>query len=146
MNQELLNNWLSAINNSRCSRKLKVILLQYVNDILQKEGVVIINTSHLAQLIGLSEEIMNKMINSPNSFYRSFTIPKRSGGERIIFAPYPSLMCVQKWIYNNILLPGIVVSDSAMGFVRGKSILDNVAPHVGRKEFLKMDIKDFFRQ
>lgn len=120
------------------------MLSQYVEDILNRGGTIIINAAHLAQLIGLSEETLYQMIVLPDHFYRSFTIPKRSGGERLISAPYPSLMMAQRWIYNNILLPGVKSSEFAMGFVPGKSIMDNARPHLNGKEVLKMDLKDFF--
>ena len=144
MDQELLHRWQLAINASSCTQKEKTMLLQYVTDILNREGVIIINASHLAQLIGLDENVLNQMINAPDRFYRSFSIPKRSGGERLISAPYPSLMMAQHWIYHTILLPGNEVSESAMGFVPGKSISDNALAHLNGREILKMDIKDFF--
>lgn len=144
MNQELLERWQQTIDNSGCSIKHKTMLLQYVANMLRKDAVIIINASHLAQLVGIDEDVMNRMIVSPKSFYRSFSIPKRTGGLREISAPYPSLMMVQQWIYKNILLPQTEFSESATGFIPGKSIVDNAKPHIGGKELLKMDIKDFF--
>lgn len=144
MNQEILERWQTTIDNSCCTTKQKKMLLQYVSNMLQKEAVIIINSAHLAQLVGINEDVMNKMIVSPKYFYRSFTIPKRAGGVREISAPYPSLMMVQQWIYKTILLPQTEFSESATGFIPGKSIVDNAKPHIGGKELLKMDIKDFF--
>ena len=144
MDKDLLHKWLVAIDSSSCTKKEKAMLSQYVEDMLNRGGVIIINAAHLAQLIGLTEETLYQMIVLPDHFYRSFTIPKRSGGERLISAPYPALMMAQRWIYENILLPGVEVSESATGFVPGKSILDNAIPHLNSKEVLKMDLKDFF--
>ena len=144
MNQDLLEHWQLTIENSCCPIKQKQMLLQYVSNMLQKDAVIIINAAHLAQLVGINEKVMNQMIVSPESFYRSFSIPKRTGGEREISAPYPSLMMVQQWIYKTILLGQTEFSDSATGFIPGKSIVDNAKPHIGGKELLKMDIKDFF--
>lgn len=144
MDQTLINKWQDAIDSSPCTKREKAMLSQYVADMLNRDGVIIINASHLAQLIGLKEEVIHKMIVVPECFYRSFTIPKRSGDERLISAPYPALMLAQRWIYENILLPGVEVSESAMGFVPRKSILDNAILHLNRKEVLKMDLKDFF--
>lgn len=144
MDQELLQRWKEAIDAGPCKTKEKAMLLQYVTDMLNRGGVIVINALHLAQLIGIDEELLNQMIVLPDHFYRSFTIPKRSGGERLISAPYPALMMAQKWIYETILLPGVEVSESATGFVPGKSIVDNAVPHLHSKEILKMDIKNFF--
>lgn len=144
MEQDLVNRWKEAIETSPCKTKEKAMLFQYVTDMLNRGGVIIINAFHLARLIGIEEDTLNQMIVLPDHFYRTFTIPKRSGGERQISAPYPALMMVQKWIYETILLPGVEVSESATGFVPGKSIVDNAVAHLNNKEILKMDIKDFF--
>lgn len=144
MDIELFERWKSAILESRYNNKDQIALLEYVSNILQRNGIIIINAAHLAQLVGVDENVMNSMIITPEHFYRSFSIPKRSGGERVLSAPYPSLMMIQRWIYANLLLPHIELSDSAIGFIPGKSIVDNAYPHIGSAEVLKMDIKDFF--
>ncbi|HAE65433.1 MAG TPA: RNA-directed DNA polymerase, partial [Acinetobacter johnsonii] len=63
--------------------------------------------------------------------------------DRLITVPSPSLMMVQKWIYNHILI-GKKVHYSAHGFNFNKSIITNAQMHVGHKAFLKIDLKDFF--
>uniref|UniRef100_A0AAU6WR92 RNA-directed DNA polymerase n=1 Tax=Chryseobacterium endophyticum TaxID=1854762 RepID=A0AAU6WR92_9FLAO len=49
----------------------------------------------------------------------------------------------QQWILDNILnrLP---VEDVAHGFVSGKSIVTNAAPHLGKAVIINIDLKDFF--
>ena len=116
----------------------------YVHNILEQNGVVIIDVEHFSLLLGIENEVLCRMINSPEKFYREFTIKKRNGGERIITAPYPSLMSVQQWIYKNILLRTTNFQPQAKGFVPGLSILDNAIPHLKRSQVLKMDITDFF--
>lgn len=75
--------------------------------------------------------------------YKSFEIPKRSGGKRLIWAPKPRIKEAQRWILHNILelLP---VHGSAHGFLPERSILTNARPHVNSKCLIRMDIKDFF--
>ncbi|MEK7431980.1 MAG: retron St85 family RNA-directed DNA polymerase [Cyanobacteriota bacterium] len=75
--------------------------------------------------------------------YKSFEIPKRSGGKRLIWAPKPKIKEAQHWILHNILelLP---VHGSAHGFLPERSILTNAKPHVNSKCLIRMDIKDFF--
>lgn len=83
------------------------------------------------------------MINSPESYYRSFKIRKRSGGFRRIDAPMPSLLMVQQWILENILNK-LRIHPKAFGFVHGLSIVDNARLHAGRRQVLKLDISNFF--
>lgn len=75
--------------------------------------------------------------------YTHFTIAKRSGGERQIWAPVPRLKYAQRWILDNVLNP-MFIHGSAHGFVRGKSIVTNAANHTNSQLLIKMDIKDFF--
>ena len=63
--------------------------------------------------------------------YVRFTLPKKTGGERLISAPMPRLKRAQKWILDNILTP-CEPTDAAHGFRAGRSIVTNAAPHVGR--------------
>src|SRR5262245_49971050 len=70
---------------------------------------------------------------STTTHYRRFTIPKRTGGERVISAPRTRLKRVQHWILDHILrhiLEPIALADPAHGFVRGRSTVTNAAPHV----------------
>lgn len=75
--------------------------------------------------------------------YHCFTIPKRNGSERQIWAPIPRLKHAQRWILDNILNP-LVVHGSAHGFIRNKSIVTNARVHTNSQLIIKLDIKDFF--
>ncbi len=77
------------------------------------------------------------------SHYRRFTIAKKSGGERLISAPMPRLKRAQYWILDNILAR-VAVHEAAHGFVPGRSIVGNAAPHVGQAVVVNLDLKDFF--
>ncbi len=77
------------------------------------------------------------------SHYQRFTIPKKSGGERLISAPMPRLKRVQYWILDNIL-EKIPLHAAAHGFRRGCSIVSNAEPHTGAQVVLNSDLKDFF--
>jgi RNA-directed DNA polymerase len=77
------------------------------------------------------------------SHYQRFLIPKKSGGTRQISAPMPRLKRVQYWILDNILAK-VPVHEAAHGFVPGRSILTNAAPHAGREVVVNLDLKDFF--
>jgi retron-type reverse transcriptase len=75
--------------------------------------------------------------------YVRFTVPKKSGGVRELSAPHKSLAAAQRWIFQNIL-QGLPLHPAAHGFVRGRSICTNAAPHVGRHMLVNADLKDFF--
>ena len=77
------------------------------------------------------------------SHYQRFRIPKKTGGERLISAPMPRLKRAQYWILDNILAH-VPIHRAAHGFVPGRSILSNAAPHVGRDVVVNFDLKDFF--
>src|SRR6185436_2006127 len=80
---------------------------------------------------------------STTTHYRRFTIPKRSGGVRVISAPRDRLKRAQHWILEQVLAP-IAMADPAHGFVRGRSTVSNATPHVGAATVINVDLKDFF--
>jgi retron-type reverse transcriptase len=75
--------------------------------------------------------------------YHRYSIAKKTGGLRSISAPKPALAAAQRWVLDN-LLERIAVEPQAHGFVRGRSIVTNATPHVGRKVVCNLDLKDFF--
>ncbi len=75
--------------------------------------------------------------------YRTAFIKKRSGGERKLSIPDPATKQLQRTILRR-LLKRLRVHPSCIGFERGKSIVHNALPHVGRAVVLKFDIVDFF--
>ncbi len=75
--------------------------------------------------------------------YRTAFIKKRSGGERKLSIPDDVTKLMQRTILRR-LLKKLRVHPSCIGFERGKSIVHNALPHVGRAVVLKFDIVDFF--
>lgn len=75
--------------------------------------------------------------------YRRFTIPKRDGTARPIWAPLPRLKAAQRWVLHNIV-ERLPVHGAAQGFLAGRSIATNAAAHTDAKIVLKMDVKEFF--
>jgi RNA-directed DNA polymerase len=75
--------------------------------------------------------------------YYRFTIPKRDGSERPIWAPLPKLKAAQQWIRVNIV-ERLLVHGAVHGFLPGRSTLTNAVVHTDPRIVLKMDIKDFF--
>lgn len=75
--------------------------------------------------------------------YVTFSIPKKSGGTRLLSAPHKTLAQAQEWILQNILgkLP---TEPAAHGFLPGKSILSNAQPHVCKAVLVNLDLENFF--
>lgn len=77
------------------------------------------------------------------SRYTSFTIKKKSGGERIINAPVKGLRSILR-VVNFVLQCIHEPHKAATGFVRERSIVDNARIHVGRNYVYNLDLQDFF--
>ena len=75
--------------------------------------------------------------------YQRFTIPKRDGSDREIWAPNPMLKEAQRWILHNIV-ERLLVHGAAHGFLPGRSIATNAAVHVDSRIIVKMDLRNFF--
>jgi len=92
----------------------------------------------------ISKYTIFQLSKHSNEYYKTFYIPKKSNGKRIICQPTKKLKGLQSWILVNILNK-ILVSTSCKGFRKGSSILDNAKPHIGANTILNLDLKDFFQ-
>lgn len=122
------------------------IASQYANYAarLQDQGLpVVFEIEHLSHHLNLNTEFLAKAINSPENFYREFSIEKKLGGSRQILSPYPSLSQVQTWIKQRIL-DNLRVSKAALAYKKNTSIIQNAHKHSDKKVLLTIDIKDFF--
>ena len=82
--------------------------------------------------------------NNQQGRFRTFHIPKKSGGVRIITAPKST---EYQWILrvlNEMLLHAYTPSPYAMGFVKGRSVYQNARIHEGKNYVFNLDLKDFF--
>ncbi|MCX7664725.1 MAG: reverse transcriptase family protein [Gemmataceae bacterium] len=105
------------------------------------------NPNQLAEFLGLSiSELRGFAFHTDLAkfvHYARFTIPKRDGTERPIWAPMPRLKEVQRKILTEIV-ERLPVHGAAHGFITGRSIVTNAQVHRNSRLILKMDIKDFF--
>lgn len=76
--------------------------------------------------------------------YRTFTIPKRSGGERQISAPNDELMRKQHLILNLIRAEEPKGSTAAHAYYVGRSIKTMAEAHVRKRWVIRLDLSDFF--
>lgn len=146
-NKELpsFEDWQSFINDSFSEDEdFNDKCINYIKNIVGRGVPVIFDGNHLSKLLGVSGSMLLKMSLSPQSFYRVFEIPKKSGGLRKICTPHKSLKSVQRWVLENILYR-IKISNAATGFVVGKSIINHLKPHAGSDRNVWLtDFKDFF--
>ncbi|GIV42926.1 MAG: hypothetical protein KatS3mg035_0049 [Bacteroidia bacterium] len=75
--------------------------------------------------------------------YQSFSIPKKSGGARMIHAPVKGLKSILRAL--NLVLQCIYEPhEAAKGFVLNRSIVDNAKKHIRHNYVFNLDLKDFF--
>lgn len=115
---------------------------------LAKNNLPLLSTpADLANKLGLSIPDLrwlafhSEATTRPHYVY--FEIPKRSGGTRLLAAPHAMLGKAQRWVLQNILQP-LELTDSAHGFVPGRSTVTNARAHIGQQIVVNLDLKDFF--
>jgi RNA-directed DNA polymerase len=133
-----------ALKESILNSDLKFTFDERLFDSLLVRGLPpLISPTVFAFILGISPKLITAMGRSPEKYYRRFTIPKKTGGERTILAPRTFLKAVQYYILKFILQPQ-PVSGFATGFVRGLGIVHNARLHAGAPYVLNVDIQDFF--
>ena len=78
-----------------------------------------------------------------DAYYRSYKLPKQSGGSRTILVPAPWLKGLQRAIYQS-LLHTLPAHRAAHGFVPGRSIITNATPHVQQPLVVSCDVSSAF--
>lgn len=109
----------------------------------------------LALLMGINASHLTNVLYRMRleNQYKSFTIAKKSGGVRTIYAPSDDLKPIQAAL--SLLLQDCIQeinkskgdgfrSTLSHGFVRERSILTNAVMHLSQKNVLNIDLKDFF--
>lgn len=75
--------------------------------------------------------------------YYRFSIPKKDGTQRSIWAPLPKLKNAQRWILRHIV-EKLPVHAAAHGFVPLRCTVTNARVHTHSQVIIKMDLKNFF--
>jgi RNA-directed DNA polymerase len=117
--------------------------LKYARNLDKQNLPIIYDQVHFSLFVGYKVEYLRRISNSQKHFYRTFEIPKRSGGKRTISEPLPSLKEIQRWILDNILIH-VPVSSYSKAFIKRRSIKANAAYHIDREILLTIDLEDFF--
>lgn len=107
-------------------------------------GLPVIQTiDDFSEMIHISKYTIFQLSKNADKYYKTYTIPKKSGKLRAISQPSKKLKGVQSWILVNILNK-LNVSSSCKGFEKGSSTSENAEPHKGANTLLTIDLKDFF--
>lgn len=119
-------------------------ILAYRERLMENNVPVIYNLRHVRKIFSIKKREQELFFGDRKAeLYRQFSIPKKSGGVRIIEAPCNRLKNIQRWIKDEIV-DSCKVSDYATGFRKNMSIIDNAKEHVGKDIVINMDLKDFF--
>lgn len=92
-------------------------------------------------------EFNNKYDNDYTALYQEFRIPKRTGGYRILHAPYGPLKSLQREVLNFLTKDSKLLPHNAShSFIKHRNCKTAMEVHqaAGARWFLKIDIKDFF--
>ncbi len=113
---------------------------------------VIFTLHHLAHLVDVRSEDLQRVAFRQEDAYRVFRVKKRgiSGRhpapvrkQRTICVPHPFLMKTQRWIAQNIL-NAIEPHAASFAFTPNRDLVGAAKKHVGAKWLLKMDVRNFF--
>lgn len=97
----------------------------------------------LGLMLGISPRLIVQIARKPDRHYRSFELPKKSGGTRPIDSPRTFLKTLQYFL-NDYFLSGLTVHDAVTSYRAGIGIQEN-AKHHSKKPFVaNIDIENFF--
>lgn len=107
---------------------------EYARNLLDKNLPVIYDARHAEEILRLNE--------IKRECYHVFVITGKNK-ERMITAPSREIKRRQQWILEEILEKQSV-SKNCHGFVKKRSIVTNAKMHMGHKNILNLDIRNFF--
>lgn len=129
--------------DQKVSEEHEAAVRDYIASFEQTDVPAILSMEHFALISGLQPETLFGITNSPEAFYRTFSLRKASGGIRRIDAPLPTLLLAQRWILKNALEKK-ACHPAAKAYLKNSSIRLNARFHRGQNFVLKADVKNFF--
>jgi RNA-directed DNA polymerase len=92
---------------------------------------------------GISVAFFTLVARTADHRYKEYTIPKVTGGERLIEHPAREVKFLQRWAVSRVFRHA-PVHGSSTAYRQGSNVRDNASLHAEAKFFLKVDFKDFF--
>jgi RNA-directed DNA polymerase len=131
------------LKNRHLDQRALNFLASYYLEMKRRGLRCVFTKSHLAHLLTVSPERLHWLADDTRGHYTCFSVKKRDGGAREIFAPKPDLKMVQRQLLDD-LLHRVRLNSHAEGFRKRRSILTNAKRHIGKNAVIKMDVKNFF--
>lgn len=97
----------------------------------------------ITQDLHVPPEFVTQVEEVARTKVKIFSIPKRSGGNRLICQPSKKTKTIQYWLMNNVFCK-LPVHPAAKAYRPGISILDNAKAHRGNRFFIRLDLLNFF--
>ena len=97
----------------------------------------------LSKTSGLPETKLLSLSLTASRRYKVYTIPKRTGGDRLIEHPSRELKAIQRWIAQ-ALFARFPVHEAATAYRKGMGIRENAERHRQTKFTNRYDFSDFF--
>lgn len=117
--------------------------LQQAAPVERQNLPAILSLAHLAHLTGIKYSYLREIVERKTDPYKPFRIGKRKGGVRLISAPEPLLLALQRWVARNIL-NNIEAHDASCAYAPKSSPAKCARRHLGAVWLIKVDIHDFF--
>lgn len=118
-------------------------IVDYCKKLFDSNLPIIFDCQSLSFFTRIKLDYLLRVMYSSSHFYRSFTIPKKTFGERSIDEPLPLLKECQRRILDKILCCS-PVHPCAKAYRHNVSTKDNARFHRNQDIMIKIDIKDFF--
>jgi RNA-directed DNA polymerase len=99
--------------------------------------------NQMASRLGLPERVIRAIARKANHSYKTYTIPKRTGGLREIHHPSKPLKALQRWLLDHVIIQW-PVHDAATAYRLKLGIAENAERHVRSRYLLRMDFERFF--
>ncbi len=93
--------------------------------------------------LGLSRGFIEGLAKGASHEYKTYAIPKRTGGSRIIHHPSRRLKALQRWLLQHEI-SRLPVHSAATAYQKTISTLSNAMVHVSNSFLLRMDFEAFF--
>jgi retron-type reverse transcriptase len=97
----------------------------------------------IASSLKLRSEYIELIARTASHRYKTYEIPKKTGGVRTIDHPARELKLLQSWLIENVFVK-LPVHRSATAYKKRASVLRNATLHKNRNYLLKVDFEDFF--
>lgn len=142
-----LHSYLKKLYDDNCPSDYIDVIVKNSRPLISKNLPIILTLGQLSYVTGCSYSALHNIISRTIDPYRVFSIKKRNGGKRYICIPQDSLLGVQKWIHNNILVSPYalsLLSPRATAYKPSGGHILNASHHVLAPTIIKFDLTSFF--